>query len=122
MGKIKENLETFKGKIGENKYVKKGKEICVKVKEDIKEYIHNDPFVIIPVALSLISVVSGIGKAVTAQGNGWVQDETTGLNFKTTHNLTNDEIVELGMRMENGQPMSEALDDMGLLVREKRRK
>jgi hypothetical protein len=46
----------------------------------------------------------------------------TGEEFMLKHPLRNDEILELGSRMIDGESKGEALNDMGLLRKERRRK
>lgn len=78
--------------------------------------------------------LSGLGMFV-AGGGKWlasaerrmaekcrVHDDVTEEYFMTKHPLTNEEILELGERMIDGQPKGYALDEMGLLRKEKKRK
>ena len=50
------------------------------------------------------------------------EDDVTGEEFMLKHPLRNDEILELGSRMVDGESKGEALNDMGLLRKERRRK
>ncbi len=51
-----------------------------------------------------------------------VKDDVTEEYFMTEHPLTNGEILELNERMIDGQTKGYALNEMGLLRKEKRRK
>lgn len=49
-------------------------------------------------------------------------DPYAGMDLTTKHELTNGEILEMTQRMKNGDTKVEALNDMGLLREEKKRK
>lgn len=51
-----------------------------------------------------------------------VEDDVTGLEFRTKKPLTNDQILELGSRMIDGQTKGEALSEMGMLKKERKRR
>ena len=50
-----------------------------------------------------------------------VEDDVTGLEFRTKRPLTNDQILELGERMIDGQTKGNALYEMGVLKKERKR-
>lgn len=81
------------------------------------------------VLYGIVGVVGGIITGIsTAAGGGptppscLVEDDITGLNFKTKRPLTNTQILELGDRMVDGQTKGEALQEMGMLKKEKKRR
>lgn len=51
-----------------------------------------------------------------------VEDNITGCEYLTKHPLTNSEILELSDLVVSGQTRGEALDSMGLLRKEKKRR
>ena len=51
-----------------------------------------------------------------------VPDEITGLNYRTSHPLSNAEILELSDRMVDGETTGEALNNMGVLKQDKKKK
>lgn len=86
-------------------------------------FIVKNPMLIAPLA----SIIIGGFTALTNGGEKRydkckVEDDLTGEEFIVKHPLTNDEILELGDRMVGGFPKGRALEDMGLLKNEKRRK
>lgn len=86
------------------------------------EFLTKNPMVIMPAA----SILLGLFKiAMSGGGNGdkyLVEDEVTGEKLKVTHRLTNDEILELEDRMVDGQLKGRALNDMGVLKKERKRR
>lgn len=109
---------------------KKAKEKVVEVKEKAykgAKFLAENSWMVMP-------ILSGLGTiAITAMGvtkdkkNRYdqaclVKDDISGLKFKTTHPLTNHEIMELSERMNDGQTKGEALNEMELLKKEKKRK
>ena len=70
-------------------------------------------------AMTIIGLVSRFG------GGGHdceVPDEITGLNYRTSHPLTNQEIMELSDRLNAGESKGEALSNMGVLKEPKKKK
>lgn len=97
------------------------------VKDGTREFIVENPAMTMPILTGLIMFGGGILKGLTGTGGKRyehckIQDPITGEYFLAEHPLTNSEIRELGERMSNGDSKGEALDDMGLLRDEKRRK
>ena len=77
--------------------------------------------------ISSIAIVAGVITAIANIGTErddlcWVQDDVTELDFHTKKALTNSDILELGERMIDGQTKGDALNEMGLLAKEKKRK
>lgn len=72
----------------------------------------------------LPGVIVAIGGAIAGKDPGacLVEDDVTGLDFKTKHPMTNKEILELGDRMIDGQSKGDALNEMGLLKKERKRR
>ena len=72
----------------------------------------------------LPGIVAVIGGAIGGRNPEacLVEDDVTGLDFKTKHPMTNKEILELGDRMIDGQSKGDALNEMGLLKKEKKRR
>ena len=120
---MKEKLEKLKNKGKE--IIDKGKAKLAKGKQKVGDFVVNHPELVIPVAALGISVVGGaintIAKAGDLEGCR-VKDDVTELELLTKHPLTNSEILELNQRMIDGDPKAQALDDMGLLRKEKKRK
>lgn len=119
---IKEKFQTVKEK-GKNLY-KKGKEWTKeKVVDPSVKFITENPWLIMPLASAtamVIGAASAADKAATTRCLS--RDKVTGEKFLLQHPITNNEILELGDRMEGGQSKGEALSDMGLLRKEKKRK
>ena len=115
----------------------KTKSTCEKVKSKVKtaaiktvDYLDQNQEMIKPVIYGSIAVVGGVVTGIMNYATGGqpakdaclVEDDVTGLKFNTKHPLTNNEILELGDRMIDGQTKGEALQDMSLLKKEKRRR
>ncbi len=109
---------------------KKVKEIKGKVKEfggKVVDEALKHPEITLPLMSGLGMAFMGGVKAITSAGDKQlehcrVEDDVTGQYFLTDHPLTNDEILELGEKMIDGESKGEALRDMGVLRKEKRRK
>lgn len=69
-------------------------------------------------AMTIIGLISRFGDG---GHNCEVPDEITGLNFRTSHPLTNIEIMELSDRLSAGESKGEALSNMGVLKEQKKR-
>lgn len=103
-----------------------GKNVSVKV----CNYLDANPDMIKPVVYGGIAVVGGVitglmnfaADTVPAKESCLVEDEVTGLNYRTKHPMTNNEILELSDRMVDGQTTGDALVEMGLLKKERRRR
>lgn len=118
----KENIfEKAKKKFGEFKA--KAKEFGGKVVDKALEH----PEITLPFIVGLGSMAIGGAKAIANAGEKqlercMVEDDVTGLKYLTDHPLNNDEILELSEKMVDGQTKGEALNDMGVLKKEKKRK
>lgn len=101
-----------------------------KVKEvgkAISEVLVKNPMLIIPVVSGIFGIVGKVLSIAAGGGHDWnehylSEDDVTGEEYRLRHPMTNAEILELSDRMVDGQTKGEALDDMGLLRNEKRRK
>ena len=112
----------------------KAKEVGVKVKEKAKagadkavEYINAHDEMVRPIAIGIAGVVGGLiagynNLDTREAAHCVVEDDITGCEFRTKHALTNNEILELGDRMTEGQMKGYALKEMGLLKKEKKRR
>ena len=95
--------------------------------EKTGKFLSDHPQLIIPIISGVGMLISG-GYRIAANGNKEymehcrVQDEVTEEYFLTNHPLTNTEILELGERMIDGQTKGDALNSMGLLRNENKRK
>ena len=101
------------------------KEKFNKTIESVLDYIAKNPMAIIALSSGLASIFGGIFKIIyghSSRNVAWVSDDVTGEKFLVKHKLNNDEILELGGRMIDGEWKGEALSEMGLLKRERRRK
>ena len=118
---IKANLEKLKLKAQE--VVDKGKEQVKKVGAVFQKYPEIVPLCI-SVGVSVIGGVAGIAKTnADKQREGCrIESEVSGQTYLTTHPLSNHEIMELDRRMINGETTGEALDNMQVLRKEKKRK
>lgn len=90
-------------------------------------FLADNPQVTLPLLSGVGMLIGGGTKMILNAGNRKldhcrVEDDVTGADYLTEHPLTNDEILELNRRMSFGQPKGEALKEMGLLRKEKRRK
>ena len=86
------------------------------------------------VVYGIIGVVGGIVTGVSTISNVAsgsptntipscrVEDDVTGLEFRTKRPLTNEQIIELGDRMIDGQTKGDALKEMGVLKKERKRR
>ena len=94
--------------------------------KDFGQFVKENPQVV-PMILSGFGMLVGGGVRLIA-GSGknnescMIKDDVTGCEFKTKHPLTNDEILELGDRMIDGEWKGQALQEMGVLKKERRRK
>lgn len=101
-----------------------------KVKEvgkAIGEVLVKNPMLLIPVVSGVFGIVGKVLNIAAGNGHNWnehylSEDDVTGEEYRLRHPMTNSEILELSERMIDGQPKGEALEDMGLLKNEKRRK
>lgn len=97
------------------------------IKDGTTEFIVENPAMTMPILTGLIMFGGGIIKGLTGSSGRKldrckVQDPITGEYFLADHPLTNSEIRELGDRMSSGEDKGEALENMGLLRNEKKRK
>ena len=105
----------------------KAKEKAISGVEAVGKYMDEHPNRIVPIVTSSIAIVAGVITAIANIGTErddlcWVQDDVTELDFHTKKALTNSDILELGERMIDGQTKGDALNEMGLLAKEKKRK
>jgi hypothetical protein len=114
---IKENIKEKAQKV---------KEKAIAVKDETVEFINEHTYLVIPILSGIGMVVSGIISTAGSQTERRredcsVEDDVTGLKFMTNRPLSNSDILELGDRMIDGQTKGDALNEMGLLKKEKRR-
>ena len=101
-----------------------------KVKEVGKiagEIIVKNPMLLIPIVSGVFGIAGRIVSGAAKNHDAWnehylSEDDVTGEDFRLKHPMTNEEILELGDRMEGGQSKGDALDEMGLLRNERRRR
>lgn len=116
--KAKEKVEKAKEKTAEG--LKKVGEATVKV-------ITSRPAMafsaFVAVGGTMVGILSGAGQlGKDSYEHSKVTDEVTGLDYLAKHPLTNSEILELSDRMVDGETTGEALNNMGLLRNEKKRR
>ncbi len=89
------------------------------------EFVSKNPAMVLPM-VSMVGSLAFKGLSMLAGANQndrcLSEDDVTGEEFMLKHPLTNNEILELGSRMIDGESKGEALNDMGLLRKERRRK
>ena len=89
------------------------------------EFVSKNPAMVLPM-VSMVGSLTFKGLSMLAGANQndrcLVEDDVTGEDFMVKHPLRNDEILELGSRMIDGESKGEALNEMGLLRHERRRK
>ena len=113
------NIETTKK---ENIFVR-AKNWGVRMVDKGVGFIAKNPMLIMPLASLFVGCIGAVtGGGAKRYESCKVEDDVTGENLITKHPLTNDEILELGDRMNEGIPKGRALDDMGLLRKERKRK
>lgn len=122
---MKEKVEEVKVKANEAK--EKIVDGAKKVGKACDEYFTEHPGVLFKVATIgggvLLGVLSGAVDMNSPKNTKCqVEDDVTGCKYLTKHPLTNSEILELSGRMKDGETHGEALNDMGLLRKEKRRR
>lgn len=101
-----------------------------KVKEvgkAVGEVLSKNPMMIIPVISGIFGIVGKIVSIAAGNGRCWnehylSEDEISGESYRLKHPMTNSEILELSDRMVDGETKGEALDNMGLLKKERRRR
>lgn len=120
--KIKEKTEQIKTKVKEtgDKVVEKAKEVGAKVNEACGEYPEAVLSVVGTVATIVVSVVAA--NAASREAACRTEDGLTNCEYKTKHPLSNREILELSDKMQSGMTKGEALNEMGLLKKERKRK
>lgn len=121
-------------KTAENSKEKKKENILVRGKkwmqnklDSVAKFASDNPQMIFPIVTAFGSLAFTGLRMITGAGTNQidhcrVEDDVTGEEFITKHPLTNDEILELGNRMIDGEWKGSALNDMGLLKNEKHRK
>lgn len=107
-------------------FIERTKEWAVDIKDGIKKTWNEDPKSIMPFVYGGLAITYGVIKTMLGMAqndNVRIKDDVTGLDYIASHRPTNDEILELSNRMTyQGQSKGEALNEMGLLKDEKRRK
>ena len=98
----------------------KAKEFGVEAKEFCEEYPGAVFSVLGTVATIVIPIV--VAGAASSEAACRTKDRVTGCEYRTKHPLNNSEILELSDKMSAGMTKGEALDSMGLLKKERRRK
>lgn len=116
-----EKIEKLKMKVEEAK-----EKVKEKAKTGVK-FLAENSWIVLPALSGLGTLVLGAASMSQDRKKKYsqaclVEDDITGLNFKTKHPLTNGQIMELGERMNVGQSKGEALNEMELLKKEKKRK
>lgn len=106
---------------------KRAKKKVADVRNRIIDVALENPQISLTILSGFGMLVAGGAKALLGSGSNKldkcrVQDDVTEEYFVTTHPLTNDEILELGERMIDGESKGKALKDMGVLREEKKRK
>lgn len=119
-------IENAKAKVEE--VGSKAKEKFDAGKEKVDAFIHEHGETVLAVAPMALPVLFAIAGGVATnnankQKRCLVKDDRTGEKLMVKHPLTNDEILDMGDRMEaNDLSKGEALKDMGLLKKERSRK
>lgn len=116
--------------IEETENVKFLDRVKVKVKsfgDSVLKVLSENPMLIIPIITAVTAFVGGgidkIGAAGDARYESCLsEDDVTGEQFLLKHPMTNDEILELGSRMVDGETKGSALSEMDLLRKDRRRK
>ena len=108
-------------KIGEIKF--KVKESAEKFGDYLAEH-QNMVYTVVSVGGAVLAgTIAGVAQIGNAnKASCMVEDDVTGLEFRVKKPLTNDQIRELGDRMIDGAPMGDALDEMGVLKHERKRR
>ena len=121
---VKEKVEKVKAKAKETK--EKAKEKVKPIGEKVSKLCKEEPWFVLQMALTVGSALIKVGLGAVDNratlDKCLVEDDVTGCNYLTTHPLTNSEILELSNRMSDGETHGEALNNMGLLRKEKKRK
>lgn len=108
-------------------FISRTKEVVTDLTAKLIVYLSENPAAIIPflgVFGELIGAAATVYAGNAKKGNiaCLSKDEVTGECYRLTHALTNDEIMELSSRMVDGDTKGEALEVMGLLKKERKRK
>lgn len=95
--------------------------------DDVLKVVSDNPMLIIPLVSAVFGLVGRTVNMVSGAGNGryekcLCEDDVTGEDFLLKHPLNNDEILELGSRMIDGETKGSALAEMDLLRQDRRRK
>lgn len=114
----------------EEKFKPKAKEVKDKVVEGGKvvyETLTKNPMLAVMLISSIGSTVTTIVNTASKnreeeEDRCTTYDAYAGMDITTKHELTNSEILEMTERMKNGEKKVEALNSMGLLREEKKRK
>ena len=98
--------------------------ICVKIEKPIHAIAEN-PGGVMMIGSLIMTIGGGILKLIAGAGDKetyLLRDEVTGAEYKLKHPMVNSEILELSDRMSLGQTKGDALNEMGVLANEKKRK
>lgn len=123
---MEETIEVKEEYLENSRWVKAKKWVKEKGNEVLTFFTKN-PMMMMPILSGVGMLIGGVVKLASSNGNDryescLVEDDVTGEELLTKHPLTNSEILELGDRMIDGQPKGAALEDMGLLRNERRRR
>lgn len=120
--------------MNENEKISKWEQFKSEVKEKLGEFgiklldaMINNPMLSVTLLTSLIGTVGGTIRVVSNKRameykQCMVKDDVTGERFFVKHPLTNDEVLELGSRIIDGEWKGNALEEMDLLRNERKRK
>lgn len=123
---MEETIEVKEEYLEKSRWVKAKKWVKEKGNEVLTFFTKN-PMMMMPILSGVGMLIGGVVKIASSNGNDryescLVEDDVTGEELLTKHPLTNSEILELGDRMIDGQTKGAALEDMGLLRNERRRR
>lgn len=118
MEENKKEKKTFITKVKEK--VKETKEKARKRKENVFQFLAENPQITISLFSALGTIGIGTTMAISKAGRRHyeacrVEDDVTGECLTLDHPLTNEEVLELNRRMSEGESKVEILRDMGLL-------
>lgn len=121
----KKEKKTLKEKVKETGT--KVKEKAKKVGKTFCEVCTEQPALVFTAATTVGGILLGVLTGTAAMNaereqKCSVQDDLTGCEYKATHPLTNSEILELSDRLQQGESKGQALRNMGVLRKEKKRK
>lgn len=100
---------------------------AVEIKSTATEFFTENPNAIFGIASGIgtigLAIARIIFSAASKSGAGYsMESDISGGEFRLNHPLTNAEIQELDNRMLEGASMGDALEEMGALKKERRRR